>query len=95
MVERKFNSLQREIFNFTSNNNKLRCIIGRLGSELSRPDNRGDMVRGGMKVSHKCLGAQGSQISHNVLHIKERDAISVHIRMDNMTYLMKMGGTKN
>ena len=30
--------------------------------------------------------------------LKERDAISVHIRMDNMTalsYLMKMGGTKN
>ena len=30
--------------------------------------------------------------------LKERDAISVHIRMDNMaalSYLMKMGGTKN
>ena len=44
MVERKFNSLQREIFNFfpTTNNNKLRCITTRLGSELSRTDSRGD-----------------------------------------------------
>ena len=63
MVERKFNSRQREIFNLspTSNIDKLRCIITRLGSELSQPDNRGGggggMVRGGIKVSHKCLGA--------------------------------------
>ena len=28
------------------------------------------MVHGGPKVSHKCLGAQGSQISYNALHIK-------------------------
>ena len=56
------------------------------------------MVHGGMKVSHKCLGGHSSQISYNVLHIKERDAISVHVRMDNMTalsYLIKMGDTKN
>ena len=72
MVERKFNSLQREIFNFfpTTNNNKLRCITTGLGSELSRTDNRRAMVHGGTQVSHKCLGAQGSQISYNVLHIK-------------------------
>ena len=40
------------------------------GSELSRPNDRGAMVYGGTKVSHKCHGAQGSQISYNVLHIK-------------------------
>ena len=81
MVERKFNSLQREIFNFfpTTNNNKLRCITTRLGSELSRTDNRGSMVHRGTKVSHKCLGAQGSQISYNVLHIKGKGCnISSH-----------------
>ena len=75
------NSLQREIFNFspTANNNKLRCIITRLGSELSRTDNRGAMIHGGTKVSHKCLGAQGSQISYNVLHIKGKGCnISSH-----------------
>ena len=65
-------------------------------SDNRRGGERGEkgMVYGGMKVSHKCLGGHGSQISYNVLHIKERDAISVHIRMDNMTallYLMKMG----
>ena len=52
------------------------------------------MVHGGTEDSHKCLGAQGSQISYNAFTLKERDAISVHIRMDNMTallYLMKMG----
>ena len=70
MVERKFDSVQKEIFNFspTSNNNKHRCIITRLGCELLSPDN--SMVCGGTKVSHKCLGAQGSQISYNVPHIK-------------------------
>ena len=60
MVERKFNSLQREIFNFfpTTNNNKLICIITRLGNELSWPDNRGPIVHGGTEVPHKCLRAQ-------------------------------------
>ena len=65
IVERKLASLQWEIFNFspTSNKNKLRWLITRLGSELS----------------HKCLGAQGSQISYNVLHIKgKRCNISSH-----------------
>ena len=40
IVERKFDSFQREIFNFlsTSNNNKLRCIIIRLGSKFSRSE---------------------------------------------------------
>ena len=72
MMERKFNSLQGEIFSFspTANNNKLRCIITRLGSELSRPDNRGAMVHEGTKVSYKSLGAQVSQISYNVLLTK-------------------------
>ena len=96
MVERKRNSSQREIFNFspTTNNNKLRCIITRLGSELSRTDNRGPMVHGGTKVSHKCLVAQGSQLAIMSFTLKERDAISVHIRMENMTalsYLMNRG----
>ena len=37
------------------------------------------MVRGGTKVSHKCFGAQGSQISYNVLHIKGKGCnISSH-----------------
>ena len=56
------------------------------------------MVHGGTEDSHKCLGAQGSQISYNAFTLKERDAISVHIRMDNMTalsYLIKMGDIKN
>ena len=56
------------------------------------------MVLGGTKVSHKCIGAQGSQISYNFLHIKERDETSVHIHMNKMTvlsYLTKMGGSKN
>ena len=76
MVERKFDSLQREIFNFspTSNIIKVRCIITRLGSELSRPGNSGAMVHGETKVSHKYLGAR-----YNVLHIKEKGCnISSH-----------------
>ena len=53
------------------------------------------MVLGGTKVSHKCIEPQSSQISYNFLHIKDRDSISVHIRMNKMTallYLIKMGG---
>ena len=50
-----------------------------LGSELSRHDNRGAMVHEGKKVSHKCIGAQDSQISYNVLHIKGKGCnISSH-----------------
>ena len=46
--------------------------ITRLGSDLSRSDNRGakQVKYGGTKVSHKCSGAQDSQIRCNVLHIK-------------------------
>ena len=37
------------------------------------------MVREGTKVSYKCLGAQGNQISYNVLHIKGKGCnISSH-----------------
>ena len=59
--------------------------------------NPGAMVHGGTKVSQKCLGAEGNQISYNSMSftLKERDAISVHIRMDSMTtlsYLVKTGG---
>ena len=103
MVERKFNSLQQEIFNFSpnTNNNKLRCIMTRLWSELSRTDNREAMVRGGTKVSHKCLGAQGSQISCNVLHIKGKEwniSSYPHGQHDSPFILNENGGggsTKN
>ena len=54
---RKKNSLQREI----------RFIITRLGSWAANP---GAMVHGGTKVSQKCLGAEGNQISYNILHFK-------------------------
>ena len=75
----------------------MRCTITRLGCEFSRPANPGAMVHGGTKVSQKCLGAEGNQISYNSMSftLKERDAISVHIRMDSMTtlsYLVKTGG---
>ena len=37
------------------------------------------MTRRGTKVSHKCLGAQGSQISYNALHIRGKGCnISLH-----------------
>ena len=88
MVERKFNSLRRKIFNFspTSNNNKLRYIITRLVSKLSRSDNKGAMVDGGTKVSHKSLG---SQISYNVLHIKEKGCnISSHFHQQHSSLVI-------
>ena len=74
-VERKSNSLQREIFNFspTMNNNKLRRIITRLGGKLSLTENSEAMVHRGKKVSHERRGAQGSQISYNVLHVKGKE----------------------
>ena len=67
MVERKEllwwekNLTLQQIFNFSpTSNNKLGCIITRLGIQLKMPDNRVSMVCGGTEVSHKCLGAQGS-----------------------------------
>ena len=67
----------------------------RLWSELSRTDNREAMVRGGTKVSHKCLGAQGSQINCNVLHIKGKECnISSypHGQHDSPVILNENGG---
>ena len=100
MVERKFNSLQPEIFNFfpTTNNNKLRCITTRLGSELSRTDNRGAMVQGGTKFHINVLELKAAKLAIMSFTLKERDAISIDTCMDNITapsYLMKIGGTKS
>ena len=64
---------------------------------MSRTDNRGAMAHRGTKVSHKCLGAQGSQISYNFLHIEGKECNINYHPMDNMTalsYLMKMGYQK-
>ena len=48
-------------------------------ASCKRPDNREIMIRGGTKVSHKCLEAQSSQNTYNVLHIKGKGCnISSH-----------------
>ena len=54
MVERKFHSLLREIFNFSPPQIIISSDASLQGweSDLSRPDNRWD---GGTKISHKCL----------------------------------------
>ena len=54
-------------------------------------------MHGGTKVSHKCLGAQGSQISYNVFHIKGKGCnISSHLHgQHDSPIILKMGGTKN
>ena len=66
---------------------------------MSRTDNRGAIVHGGTKVSQNVLELKAAKLAIMSFTLKERDAtISVHIPMDNMTalsYLMKMGGTKN
>ena len=56
------------------------------------------MVRGGTKVSHKQFGAQGSQMSYNVLHIKGKGCnISSHAhgQHDSPFTLNEKWGTKN
>ena len=53
------------------------------------------MVHGGTKVLHKCLGAQGSQITYNVLHIKRKGCnISSHPhgQHDSIIILNENGG---
>ena len=97
MVERRFDSLQQEIFNFspTSVNTKPRYIITRPGCELSRPDNKGAMVRGGTKVSHKCLEAQGTQINCNIFHIKGKgcnNSSHPHRQHESSVILNESGG---
>lgn len=52
------------------------------------------MVLEGTKVSHKFLGAKGSQISYNVLHIKEKGGnINSHLhgQYDSPVILKKHG----
>ena len=56
------------------------------------------MVRGGTKVSHKQFGAQCSQMSYNVLHIKGKGCnISSHAhgQHDSPFTLNEKWGTKN
>ena len=56
------------------------------------------MVHGGTKVSHKCFGAQDSQIRYNVLHIKGKGCnISTHPHgHHNSPFILnENGGTKN
>ena len=71
-------------------------MIARLRSKFSTPDNRGAMVHGGTNIkSHKCLRAQGSQISYNVLHIKGKGCnISSHLhgQYDSPVILNESGG---
>lgn len=91
MVERKIASVKIEILNFfSSSNNKVRSVITSLRSELPMLGNKG------AKVSHKCFGAQGSQLAIMIFTIKKND--QVHIPMNNMrplSYLKKMGVQKN
>ena len=99
MVERKFNSLQLEIFNSppSSNNNKLRCIITRLGRELSLLDNWGPWSVEERKFHINVLGLKAAKLDIVPFTLKERYATSAHIHMDNMialSYVMKMGVTK-
>ena len=64
------------------------------GWEVSckRHDNRGVMIRAGTKVSHKCLEAQGSQNTYNVLHIKgKRYNISSHTHGQHDSPVMESG----
>ena len=74
------------------------ATLQRWGASCHGLTTGGAMVHGGTKVSHKCLGAQGSQISYNVLHIKGKGCnVSSNPpgQYDNPVILMKMGRTKN
>ena len=56
------------------------------------------MIHRGKKVSHKCLGAQDSQVCYNVLHTKgKRYNISSHPhgQHDNSVIFNEIGGNKN
>ena len=100
IVKRKFNSLQQEVFNLspTTNNSKLRYIITNLESELSRPDNRGPWSMEERMFYIKVLELKAAKLAIMSFTLKEGDAISIRIHMGIMTvlsYLMKIGGTKN
>ena len=71
MVEGKFDSVQQVIFNFSPPQIIISSNASLQGWGAScQGQTTGGMVRGGTKVSHKCIGFQGHQTSCNVLHIK-------------------------
>ena len=61
---------------------------------MSRSDNGGPMARGRTKVSHKCFGVQGSQISY-ILHNKvEGCNIGSHSHRQPDSHVMRIGVSK-
>ena len=102
LLKIKINSLQREIFRFspTINNNKLRCIITRFKRELSPPGNKVGPWFVEEPKFHLIffLKLQAAKLAIMSFTLKERDAISVDIRLGNMialSYFMKVRCTKN
>ena len=101
MVERKFDSLQRKIFNFSpppqiiiSSDASLKgCGASCHSLATGRPWSVEER-----KFRINILEFKAAKLAIMSFTLKERDAISVHICMDNMTtlsYLTKMGSTKN
>ena len=82
MVERKFNSLQRENFNFSSTtiNIKLRCIITRLLTKLLGSDNKGAWSMEEQKIHINVLGLKAAKLAIMFFKFKEKDAISVQMQ---------------
>ena len=74
MVERKFNSLQREIFNFSSTtiNIKLRCIITRLVTKLLGPDNKGAWSMEERKIHINVLGLKAAKLAITFSNSRKR-----------------------
>ena len=74
LVDSKSKSLQREVFNFSASRagHQLGCINSRLGGLMSGSINRGTMVSGGEKISHKCFRAESSKVGNNDFHNRQK-----------------------
>ena len=100
-MEKKSNSVQREIFNFspTTNNNKLRRIITRLGGGggggggCQRRRTVGPWSIEEKKFHMNVAKLRAVKLAIMSFTLREKNAILVQIRMGKMTvlsYLMKM-----
>ena len=79
----------------STNNYSNRCFPDRVGSSLHRDSNIKTVVRGRENPPHKCARTASNKIGSIFLHQRVK---AIHFQIDNkaaLSYLLKMGGTKN
>ena len=95
MVDKNFESLQRSLLcsvSLSSADTK-RCIQQVKGDSMSRDTNKGEMVKGGTVVAHKCIRTESSKIRmFDIQQTKVFESSSFSNRQHHCTTLLCENG---